>query len=77
VRELSILKGLKVEWLVASSGELNIQPSLTMRFQLQELPAKFSGVTYGVAGIAAAIVIIARLTRRPNVSEMNKTTHSR
>ena len=45
-----------------------------MGFQLQELLVKFSGVTYGVAGVAAAIVIIAILTRRPNVSKMNKTT---
>ena len=45
-----------------------------MGFQLQELPVKFSGVTtYGIAGIIAAIAIIAMLTRRPNVS---KTTHS-
>ena len=47
-----------------------------MGFQLQELPVKFSGVTtYGIAGIVAAIVIIAILMRRPNVSKMNKTTH--
>ena len=46
-----------------------------MGFQLQELLVKFSGVTYGVAGVAAAIVIIAILTRRPNVSKMNKITH--
>ena len=42
-----------------------------MGFQLQDLPMKFSGVTYGAAGIAAAIVIIARLTRRPNVSKID------
>ena len=47
-----------------------------MSFQLQELLAKFSGVTYGVTGVTAAIVIIAILTRRPNVSIMNKTIHS-
>ena len=47
-----------------------------MYFQLHELPIKFSGITYGVAGISAAIVIVARLTRRPNVSKMNKLTHS-
>jgi uncharacterized membrane protein YuzA (DUF378 family) len=47
-----------------------------MGFQLQELPTKCSGVIYVLAGVAAAIVIIAMLTRRPNVSKMNKTTHS-
>jgi hypothetical protein len=47
-----------------------------MGFQLQELPMEFSGVTYGVAGIVAALVIITKLTRRPNVSKMNKATHS-
>jgi hypothetical protein len=48
-----------------------------MGFQLQELPMKFSGVTYGVAGITAAIVImIAKLMRRdPNVSKMNRSSH--
>ena len=56
--------------------DLNIQPVLTMSFQLQELLAKFSGVTYGVTGVTAAIVIIAILTRRPNVSIMTKTIHS-
>jgi hypothetical protein len=45
-----------------------------MDFQLQELLAKFLGVTYGIAGVAAAIIIIAMLTRRPSVSKMNKTT---
>ena len=54
-----------------------MQPVLTMMcFQLQELLVKFSGVTYGVAGIAAVIVIIAMLTRHPNVSKMNRTAHS-
>ena len=50
-----------------------------MGLQLHELLMKLSGVTYGVAGIAAAIVtaiMIAKLTRRPNVSKMTKTTHS-
>ena len=47
-----------------------------MGFQLQELPVNFSGVIYGVAGIAATIVVIARLTLRPNVSKINKTTYS-
>jgi hypothetical protein len=46
-----------------------------MGLQLQDLPMKLSGVTYSVVGIAAAIVIIARLTRGPNVSKMNKTTY--
>jgi hypothetical protein len=46
-----------------------------MGLQLQDLPMKLSGVTYSVVGITAAIVIIARLTRRPNVSKMNKTTY--
>ena len=47
-----------------------------MGFQVQELPMKFSGVAYGVAGIAAAIlIIIASLARCPNVSKMNKITH--
>lgn len=46
-----------------------------MGFQLQEL-VKFSGVTYGVLGIAIAIVIIGMLTWRPNVSKMNKIIHS-
>ena len=55
---------------------LGIQPALTMSFQLQELLMKFSGVAYGVAGIAAAIVVIARLTRHPNISKMNQTTDS-
>ena len=41
-----------------------------MGFQLQELPMKFSGVTYSVTGIAAVIVIIARLTQRHNVSKI-------
>ena len=48
-----------------------------MGFQVQEVPMKFSGVTYGVAGIAAAIlIIIASLARCRNVSKMNKITHS-
>ena len=44
-----------------------------MGLQLHELLMKLSGVTYGVAGIAAAIVaviMIAKLMRRPNVSIM-------
>ena len=44
-----------------------------MGLQLPELLMKLSGVTYGVAGIAAAIatvIMIAKLTRRPNVSIM-------
>ena len=45
-----------------------------MLFQLQEPPVKFSGVTYGIAGIAAAIFIIARLRRLSNVSKIDKTT---
>ena len=38
----------------------------------------FLGVTYyGIAGIAAAIfIIIASLARCPNVSKINKITHS-
>jgi hypothetical protein len=49
-----------------------------MGFQLQELLVKFSGVTYGVAGVAAAIIIVtvAMLTWGPNVSKMNKTIDS-
>ena len=60
-------------------GTLSPKQALTMGFQLHESLMKLSGVTYGVAGIAAAIVtaiMIAKLTRRPNVSKMTKTTHS-
>ena len=66
--------GLYIKWLVVSNRSAY---SLHMSFQLQELPVKFSGVTtYGIAGIIAATVIVAMLMRRPNVSKMNKTTHS-
>ena len=44
-----------------------------MVFQFSEL-MNFSEVTYGVAGIAAAIVVVARLSRGPNVSDLDNIT---
>ena len=45
-----------------------------MIFQLPELPVNFSGVTCCVAGIATAIIVIARLSRGPNVSGLDNIT---
>ena len=43
---------------------------VTMGFQFAELVSKsFSAKAYGIVGIIAAIVVIARLSRRPNVSD--------
>jgi hypothetical protein len=39
-----------------------------MGFQLPELPVNISGVIYGVAGFFAAIIVVAKLSRGPNVS---------
>jgi hypothetical protein len=39
-----------------------------MGFQLPELPVNISGVTYGVAGFFAAIIVVAKLSRGPNLN---------
>ena len=56
---------------VVDSAELvSRRAPLTMGFQFTELVSKsFSATAYGIAGTTATIVFIARLSRRPNVSD--------
>ena len=53
--------------------EQNRQLTITMVFQVSELSGNLPGVIYGLAGIAAAIIVISRLSRGPNVSEIRAT----
>ena len=74
---VSGFEGYICKYLVTENREQNRRLTITMVFQVSELLGNLPSDIYSLVGSAAAIIVISRLLRGPNVSEIRVTHFDR